>query len=55
MIFDPEDGDDTFLRNAGLHTDYMGLYNKKMTMLLTTRNSEIVELAVYLQKKIRGP
>jgi hypothetical protein len=26
LIFDPEDGGDTLLRNVGLHTDYTTLY-----------------------------
>jgi hypothetical protein len=28
LIFDPEDGDDMFLPNVGLHTDCMSLYKK---------------------------
>jgi hypothetical protein len=26
LIFDPEDGSDTFFRNVGSHTDYTALY-----------------------------
>jgi hypothetical protein len=29
MVFDPEDGSDTFLRNAVLHMDYTLLYPRK--------------------------
>jgi hypothetical protein len=29
LILDPEDGDDTFLRNVGSYTDYMKLYCKR--------------------------
>jgi hypothetical protein len=29
LIFDPENGGDTFLRNVGLHTDYKALYPKR--------------------------
>jgi hypothetical protein len=29
LIFDPEDGIDTFLRNVGSHTDYAALYPRR--------------------------
>jgi hypothetical protein len=29
LVFDPEDGDDTFLPNVGLHMDYMALYSRR--------------------------
>jgi hypothetical protein len=29
LIFDPEDGADTFLRNVGSHTDYTALYPRR--------------------------
>jgi hypothetical protein len=36
LIFDPEDGGDTFLRNVGSYTDYTVLYPKKMATFVTT-------------------
>jgi hypothetical protein len=29
LIFDLEDGDDTFLRNVGSHTEYTALYPRR--------------------------
>jgi hypothetical protein len=29
LIFDPEDGGDTFFRNVGSHTDCMALYPRR--------------------------
>jgi hypothetical protein len=35
MIFDPEDGGDTFLRNIGSHTVYTALYPRRWKLVTT--------------------
>jgi hypothetical protein len=39
LFFDPEDGDDTFLQNAGwLSSDYMALYPRRQ---YSSKNMEV--------------
>jgi hypothetical protein len=50
LIFDPEDGDDTFFRNVGSYTDYTVLYHrrwqlkKKEAVCLWKEHSDILLL-----------
>jgi hypothetical protein len=34
LVFDPEDGGDTFLRNVGSHTDYATIYQATGTFII---------------------
>jgi hypothetical protein len=52
LIFDHEDGDETFLRNGGSNTDYTGAILQKMAPFITTaaRTSLISLLRLILIK-----
>jgi hypothetical protein len=50
LLFDPEDGDEMFLRNVGMSSDYMVLHPRRLyliTAVITSKSDNIRNYLLY--------